>query len=144
MSDEKPWDWGTWRCTACGEEMLGERAEPPLDHVHSCEDATGDSLEFIEEEDDSSGQVKQTETCDLCGDDAYVLQSITSEPGLPSGMQSRIGICSGCHDALDAVDSEDCGWCGAGNASPVTVVGSSTGRYTLGWLCLECLDTENA
>lgn len=31
---EKPWDFGTWRCEACGEEMPGERAEPPLDHVH--------------------------------------------------------------------------------------------------------------
>jgi len=47
---ERPWDWGTWRCEACGEEMPGERAEPPLDHVHNCEDATGESLVF--EEDD--------------------------------------------------------------------------------------------
>ena len=49
MSDENPWDFGTWRCEACGEEILGERAEPPLDHVHNCEDATGDSLVFEED-----------------------------------------------------------------------------------------------
>jgi len=47
---EKPWDFGTWRCEARGEGMLCERAEPLLDHVHGCEDATGESLVF--EEDD--------------------------------------------------------------------------------------------
>jgi len=47
---EKPWDFGTWRCEACGEKMLGERAEPPFDHAHSCEDATGDSLVFKEDD----------------------------------------------------------------------------------------------
>jgi hypothetical protein len=42
----KPWDFGTWSCEECGEEIPGERAEPPLDHVHRCEGATGDSLSF--------------------------------------------------------------------------------------------------
>jgi len=26
--------------------MPGERGEPPLDHVHNCEEATGESLVF--------------------------------------------------------------------------------------------------
>lgn len=89
-------------------------------------------------------QREKTETCDLCGDDAHYLHSVTSEPGLPSGMQSRIGICSGCHDALEAVDGDECAWCGAGNASVMTVVGHSAGDYRLGRLCLDCQEVETA
>ena len=46
----KPWDSGTWRCEECGEEVPGERADPPLHHVHGCEAATGESLTFHAEE----------------------------------------------------------------------------------------------
>jgi len=52
---ERPWDWGTWRCEACGEEMPGERGELPLDHVHNCEDATGESLVFSEQQEQEDG-----------------------------------------------------------------------------------------
>lgn len=41
-----PRDWGSWVCEACGMETMGERGEPPLDHVHHCDDATGESLKF--------------------------------------------------------------------------------------------------
>ena len=49
---KKPWDLGVWRCEACGEvvQRSGERAEPPLDHVHGCDGATGESLVFDEGE----------------------------------------------------------------------------------------------
>jgi ribosomal protein L37AE/L43A len=49
MTDKRPWDFGVWECKACGKEMPGERAEPPLDHVHNCDEAHGDSLVFDED-----------------------------------------------------------------------------------------------
>lgn len=142
---EKPWDYGTWRCEACGQKMPGERGEPPLDHVHSCEGATGQSLVFEEDTDDGDqSDDAENETCELCGDDAPFLHSITSEPGLPSKMQSRLSICSGCHDALEPVEGDECAWCGGSNASTVTVVGAVEVPYTLGRLCRDCLDGVNA
>lgn len=141
---ESPWDFGTWRCEACGENIPGERGEPPLHHVHECEDANGNSLVFEEQNsDDDQQQSIDENTCDLCGDEAGYLHSITSEPRLPSRMQTRLSICSGCRDALEAVEDDECAWCGAGNASTVTVVGSRDGDYSIGQLCLDCQGVEN-
>jgi hypothetical protein len=136
---EKPGDTGVWRCEACGEEIPGERAEPPLHHVHGCEDATGQSLVFSEST-DSSQKDRESHRCELCGADPIYLHSITSEPRLPTGMQSRLAICDDCHDAIEDADGDDCAWCGSENASAVTVVGTASGDYTIGYLCLDCQD----
>lgn len=93
---------------------------------------------------DESGDDDPVETCELCGGEAGYLHSITSERGLATGMQSRLGICSGCHDAIEAAEGDECAWCGASNASTVTVVGTSEGDYTLGRLCQDCQDGVNA
>lgn len=77
-------------------------------------------------------------TCDLCGDESSYLHSVTSEPGLPTEMQSRMGLCSACHDALEAATGGSCAWCGADNTTTMTVVGHSDGQYNLGRLCLDC------
>lgn len=44
---KNPSDVGSWICT-CGYETLGERAEPPLNHFHDC-DQNPDDMEFVEQ-----------------------------------------------------------------------------------------------
>jgi len=131
-------------CPICGVPLGLFRGEGNYDqlqnHLEYAEDEQHDdvSLSVTEREPGEEEHQDRTKNCDLCGDESSHLHTITSEPGLPTAMQSRLGICSGCHDALEAVDGDGCAWCGAGNASTVTVVGTSEGDYTLGNLCLDC------
>lgn len=139
-------------CPVCGVPLdlfrgrgTYEQAENHLEYADDDQHADVSlSVTEHEHEPDQEERAEQAETCDLCGDDVGYLHSITSEPGLPTGMQSRLGICSGCHDALEAVDGDECAWCGAGNASTVTVVGTSEGDYRLGRLCLDCQGVKSA
>lgn len=50
ITDTHPGDTGFWECEACGKEIWGERAEPPHDHTHDCEEAGVHSLSFREDQ----------------------------------------------------------------------------------------------
>lgn len=86
----------------------------------------------------------EPELCDLCEEQADQLYTITSDPGRPSDAQPRARICSGCRDALELAEGDECAWCGAEDASTVTVIEGGEGEYTLGRLCLDCQGVESA
>jgi hypothetical protein len=63
--------------------MLGERAEPPLDHVYSCEEATGESLVFSgEQEDEFTTDGLDTEDFQTVLTEEYDILLVEAETGL--------------------------------------------------------------
>jgi len=102
-------------------------------------------LDYAEEYDLVQFQEENSEPepCDLCGDTVDQLHTITSEPDHPADGRSRTSICSGCHDALELADGDECAWCSEPNAPMVTVVETGEEDYTLGRLCLDCQGVEN-
>lgn len=103
-------------------------------------------LDYAEEYDLVQYQEENSEQelCDLCEDRADRLYTITSEPNLPADRQPRTSICSGCHDALELTDGDECAWCSEPNSPAVTVVGTGEEDYTLGRLCLNCQGVDSA
>lgn len=137
-----------YSCPICGVPLdlfrgMGtvEKIENHLEYADDDQHADV-TLSVTEREPDQEERPDQPGTCELCDDDAGHLHSITSQPRLPTKMQTQLDICPGCHDALEAVEGDACAWCGGGNTSTMFVVGSSEGDYALGQLCLDCQGVE--